>query len=861
MEINMVRIILKKVVNYPFVWFLLLGCLIILLNGNWMYNAPECSDIDEYLGMSLDFPDLIMKINQLYYKTERLPGIIIGAVFYKLFPSFIANIFLDLFLYILCATTLYSILKHTINERAAIFTTVAMAFYPDFLGAIGDDYVDGKIVTFYLLSLYAVTRIIKSISCKQLIWCFIAGFLFSSMVICHPASSPLAVVLVLYLLMGHTVEGKRHSLTVICKVLFWTVIGFLSSILVFATIHYYLKGDFFLFRATIPALIDLQASNPFKLTGYAWLDMVKWIVFPFAIGLISLVTLVISQVRRSKLSSERLTYSQVFQILLLVHLVTIFILDLMGANILPHFARFDFVVPVLFLAIGSLVNTKLSQLSLKQFKIVIFAFLIGSSFIIYIAAYFPVLPYAQYADFGNCYFMVHNLRFASIYASPGLLGLFLLVLNTWRKKWFIVFPLLSILWINYVCFNDLLLDRPEKKEIFLSQSKWRDMMDELDPKREIYPWYHWGEFGSYKPLKPLYSAFVNSSHFFRQLGISFPDLNLYPPYYTTFSTQGGKIFILSTDKYAFEKGHNAFLKYNLKLELITVKTFSHRNITFPIYICQVLPIKIVSVDSSNMDDFNAGVIFDKNIETFWETDRPFPHWIEFNFGEERKIEAYTLQTGKHENDSTYGMPKDWKFQGSNNGSNWTVIDTRTNQTMWKNDNEKAIYKMPNSASYKYYRLYITNGNAQNLRLHELEIIEKDKSRIMKVWADSETSGPVKNLFDRDFFTFWETSGPFPHWAVLDLDEEVKRNTYSLQTGSHGFESTGRMPKSWQFQGSNDALNWTILDKRNNETWREGEKRTYVFSNTTPYRYYRLFVTECIHPSIVRLYKLEILENI
>ena len=299
----------------------------------------------------------------------------------------------------------------------------------------------------------------------------------------------------------------------------------------------------------------------------------------------------------------------------------------------------------------------------------------------------------------------------------------------------------------------------------------------------------------------------------------------------------------------------------MALSLVNVKTFSHRNIAFSVYICQLSSRKIISVDSSNVINFTEGSLFDKNTETFWETDKPFPHWIQFNFREERKIEAYTLQSGRQEKGSICGMPRDWEFQGSNNGSNWTVIDTRTNQIGWE-DNEKALYKLPNPASYKYYRLYITAGNALNLRLPELELVEKYAPKVINLTADSETSTPVRNLLDNNITSFWETGNPFPfpHWVQCDFGREITMKAYTLQTGYDGVGSTDAMPRDWEFQGSNDKSIWTILDRRKNEYWKEAEKRTYKFSNSTPYRYYRLYITGCIHPNAVRLYELKIMEE-
>ncbi|MEI7578635.1 MAG: hypothetical protein WCJ58_01190 [bacterium] len=54
-------------------------------------------------------------------------------------------------------------------------------------------------------------------------------------------------------------------------------------------------------------------------------------------------------------------------------------------------------------------------------------------------------------------------------------------------------------------------------------------------------------------------------------------------------------------------------------------------------------------------------------------------------------------------------PKDWIFQGSNNGSSWTNLDTQTNQTGWVAGIAKN-YFFTNTTKYTYYRLIFTTNN-------------------------------------------------------------------------------------------------------------------------------------------------------
>lgn len=139
----------------------------------------------------------------------------------------------------------------------------------------------------------------------------------------------------------------------------------------------------------------------------------------------------------------------------------------------------------------------------------------------------------------------------------------------------------------------------------------------------------------------------------------------------------------------------------------------------------------LSLTDSENKGFAGKSAFDGNNRTFWEvsasrTGKPFPHWIQIDFENHlKKITKYALQTGETFRPwvATGSMPRDWQFQGSNDGSSWTILDIRENQASWKT-NEQREYSFTNSDSYRYYQLYITAGNNDNaLRLYEIEIAE------------------------------------------------------------------------------------------------------------------------------------------
>jgi hypothetical protein len=97
-------------------------------------------------------------------------------------------------------------------------------------------------------------------------------------------------------------------------------------------------------------------------------------------------------------------------------------------------------------------------------------------------------------------------------------------------------------------------------------------------------------------------------------------------------------------------------------------------------------------------------------------------WISFDFGAggNNIVTQYTITgSGGY---SQSNSPKSWTFEGSNDNTNWTVLDTQTNQTAW-GWSEKRTFKINNTNPYRYYRLNITavNGGSQ-IEITEIEMM-------------------------------------------------------------------------------------------------------------------------------------------
>jgi len=131
--------------------------------------------------------------------------------------------------------------------------------------------------------------------------------------------------------------------------------------------------------------------------------------------------------------------------------------------------------------------------------------------------------------------------------------------------------------------------------------------------------------------------------------------------------------------------------------------------------------------SSSNDGTNvASRAFDNNFTTtMWQSMAyESPSWLKYDFDGDTAyaLGGYTVTAG----DNNWRHPVAWNFQGSNNNSSWTDLDTRSAQSF--NTWEKKTYTFENSTAYKYYRIYITaNDGGSYTSVGEMECLPNDST--------------------------------------------------------------------------------------------------------------------------------------
>ncbi|RZA08317.1 MAG: carbohydrate-binding protein [Moraxellaceae bacterium] len=96
-------------------------------------------------------------------------------------------------------------------------------------------------------------------------------------------------------------------------------------------------------------------------------------------------------------------------------------------------------------------------------------------------------------------------------------------------------------------------------------------------------------------------------------------------------------------------------------------------------------------------------------------------WIQYQTNTAYAVNQYTITSA---NDAEERDPLNWTFQGSNDGTSWSTLDTRSNEN-FPNRYEKRRFNIGNSTAYHFYRINIVQNSGILFQLAELELFTND----------------------------------------------------------------------------------------------------------------------------------------
>lgn len=255
----------------------------------------------------------------------------------------------------------------------------------------------------------------------------------------------------------------------------------------------------------------------------------------------------------------------------------------------------------------------------------------------------------------------------------------------------------------------------------------------------------------------------------------------------------------------------------------------------------------------------------------WVSNNTLVGWLKIQLQSGRVVNKYSLKSSSTLTEN----PKNWTFEASDNGTTWTILDTKTGVTDWIAGAEKE-FVINNNVSYTQYRINVTENNGKNyVGIAELQMFEGKMSYVNKVLISS-SSGEFRSLIDNGYtsdltttmtsaddtiVTASSTTSSSYEWKAFDKSVSTNWSS-SVATGwliykfsipkivakytimSPASNGTTRAPKTWTLSGSNDnGASWSVIDTRLSETgWASSEVRSFNISNVVSYKWYKLDIT-------------------
>ena len=342
--------------------FLIAGLpwVILRFDASWLfaYGTSSFGFIDPwiYLGYFLDLTQHLRAFKGAYFST-RLTWTIPGAITYHLFSPLVAAHALHLALFYAATISLYLILKMTVSRRAALLAALLMGCHSYFLRSIGWDYVDGAALTYLLMTLCALTYAARVANPRRglvLVGIFAAFTIHAQFFLI--VFSPLA--LGYYLL----ARGEfRQPAIPNWKPFFW---GLATVTAVLGLFNMAVNGRFIFFINAIGTAAKLVINNPYTDHRYHWLEQATWLVLP----ILSLLGAILCLRRRQRLLAvPNAEFLQFWQRYLVLSVGMMVVVQLIGEPVLQLSYYASYLIPAIFLALGSQLAIGLDRLSRAQF--------------------------------------------------------------------------------------------------------------------------------------------------------------------------------------------------------------------------------------------------------------------------------------------------------------------------------------------------------------------------------------------------------------------------------------------------------------------------------------------------------------
>lgn len=154
----------------------------------------------------------------------------------------------------------------------------------------------------------------------------------------------------------------------------------------------------------------------------------------------------------------------------------------------------------------------------------------------------------------------------------------------------------------------------------------------------------------------------------------------------------------------------------------------------------------------------------------------------------------------------------WELQGSNDGSSWVTLDSRTGETGWANS-ETRFFEFSNKVAYLYYRLSFSGGggaDANDSVMAELAIHWAASDQTPFNLVASSTTGindgaGFKTTDVGRAIRLWGSDGK---WRWAEIASRVDATTVTIRLHGHALPDTRPITR-WALGAWSDETGWPV----------------------------------------------------
>lgn len=315
---------------------------ILVLDHQWIFPGAQ-RDAWIYLGYFKAAPEWIKAFPEAYFGS-RLSVILPGFLLHSLLPTLAAHLLLHLALAELALLSFYGVARELFGRPTALLATICLGCQPFFLFSVGENYVDGFGIAYFLAALLAATAAARGQWKPGLL---AAGALGAAVV-----TANLYYVIYLPVVAVHfIVLNRTASRRPLLQSFVFATAGASGTFLAFSIVNRIMGGRFlFLIPSTAFATTLVKSANPFWIPPATWLPHATWLVFPAMVLLGALVTVISLRIHPRKEPTGPVLYTQVLFIGFLAMMFASFPLNATG--VFQHYFYASLMLPLAALAIA-----------------------------------------------------------------------------------------------------------------------------------------------------------------------------------------------------------------------------------------------------------------------------------------------------------------------------------------------------------------------------------------------------------------------------------------------------------------------------------------------------------------------------